>query len=205
MAGRWVGDFKLKCLERRKFSAGGCNGMEIQRCQTWNLQRCFRAKSECGIDAETKIGTNQLINLMLVLVMQLVLTLTTNLQLADVILALLVIRWNFNLMTFMNNFFFARRPIGSCNLVLFVHHRLMRGENLYMILELGRSPLCTVKRETSWWKLWQKRFGSWTKINRQNKKQGRGPPGTQAPPGQVPGDTAKEQTAKPQHDPIFNS
>ena len=38
-------------------------------------------------------------------------------------------------------------------------------KNLYMILELGRSPLCTVKRETSWWKLWQIRFGSWTRSN----------------------------------------
>ena len=46
--------------------------------------------------------------------------------------------------------FLARRPIGSCNLVLLVHHRLMRSENLYKILELGRSPLCIVKRETSW-------------------------------------------------------
>ena len=69
-------------------------------------------------------------------------------------------------------------------------------KKLYMILELGRSPLCTVKRETSWWKLWQKRFGSWTRSNSKNQKQGRGPPGTQAPPGQVPGDTAKEQTSQ---------
>ena len=29
LAGRWVGVFKLKCLEQRKFSAGGCNGLEI--------------------------------------------------------------------------------------------------------------------------------------------------------------------------------
>ena len=43
------------------------------------------------------------------------------------------------------------------------------------------------------------------KATAKTNKQGRGPPGTQAPPGQVPGDTAKEQAAKPQHDPIFNS
>ena len=67
-------------------------------------------------------------------------------------------------------------------------------KNLYMILELGRSPLCTVKRETSWWKLRKTKFGSWTRSN--SKKQGRGPPGTQAPPGQVPGDTAKEKTSQ---------
>ena len=57
-------------------------------------------------------------------------------------------------------------------------------KNLYMILELGRSPLCTVKRETSWWKLWQKRFGSWTRSNSKNKKTRAGParnPGTPRP------------------------
>ena len=68
-------------------------------------------------------------------------------------------------------------------------------KDLYMILELGRSPLCTVKRETSWWKLRTTKFGSWKRSN--SKKQGRGPPGTQAPPGQVPGDTAKERTSQP--------
>ena len=68
-------------------------------------------------------------------------------------------------------------------------------KDLYMILELGRSPLCTVKRETSWWKLRNTKFGSWKRSN--SKKQGRGPPGTQAPPGQVPGDTAKERTSQP--------
>ena len=104
-------------------------------------------------------------------------------------------------------------------------------KNLYIILELGRSPLCTVKRETSWWKLRQttedihqlqqdtpahnelrapmyydkKDLDHGRKATAKTNKQGRGPPGTQAPPGQVPGDTAKEQAAKPQHDPIFNS
>ena len=38
------------------------------------------------------------------------------------------------------------------------------------------------------------KFGSWTRSN--SKKQGRGPPGTQAPPSQVPGDTAKEKTSQ---------
>ena len=104
-------------------------------------------------------------------------------------------------------------------------------KNLYKILELGRSPLCIVKRETSWWKLRQitedihqlqqdtpahnelrapmyydkKDLDHGRKATAKTNKQGRGPPGTQAPPGQVPGDTAKEQAAKPQHDPIFNS
>ena len=52
-------------------------------------------------------------------------------------------------------------------------------KNLYMILELGRSPLCTVKRETSWWKLWQIRFGSWTRSNSKQK--------TRAGPARNPG------------------
>ena len=41
-------------------------------------------------------------------------------------------------------FFFARRPIGPCNLVLFVHHRLMRGEKPV------HDSRIAVKRETSW-------------------------------------------------------
>ena len=38
------------------------------------------------------------------------------------------------------NFFFARRPIGSCNLVLFVHHRLMRGEKSVHDSRIGAKP-----------------------------------------------------------------
>ena len=37
------------------------------------------------------------------------------------------------------NCFFACRPIGSCNLVLYIHHPLMGSENLHMILELDES------------------------------------------------------------------
>ena len=37
-------------------------------------------------------------------------------------------------------FFFARRPIGSCNLVLFVHHRLMRGEKSVHDSRIGAEP-----------------------------------------------------------------
>ena len=37
-------------------------------------------------------------------------------------------------------FFFARRPIGSCNLVLFVHHRLMRGEKSVHDSRIGAKP-----------------------------------------------------------------
>ena len=36
--------------------------------------------------------------------------------------------------------FFARRPIGSCNLVLFVHHRLMRGEKSVHNSRIGAKP-----------------------------------------------------------------
>ena len=36
--------------------------------------------------------------------------------------------------------FFARRPIGSCNLVLFVHHRLMRGEKSVHDSRIGAKP-----------------------------------------------------------------
>ena len=36
--------------------------------------------------------------------------------------------------------FFARRPIGSCNLVLFVHHRLMRGEKSVHDSRIGAEP-----------------------------------------------------------------
>ena len=39
-----------------------------------------------------------------------------------------------------NDFFFARRPIGSCNLVLFVHHRLMRGEKSVHDSRIGAEP-----------------------------------------------------------------
>ena len=38
------------------------------------------------------------------------------------------------------DFFFARRPIGSCNLVLFVHHRLMRGEKSVHDSRIGAEP-----------------------------------------------------------------
>ena len=38
------------------------------------------------------------------------------------------------------NFFFARRPIGSCNLVLFIHHRLMRGEKSVHNSRIGAKP-----------------------------------------------------------------
>ena len=38
------------------------------------------------------------------------------------------------------DFFFARRPIGSCNLVLFVHHRLMRGEKSVHDSRIGAKP-----------------------------------------------------------------
>ena len=37
-------------------------------------------------------------------------------------------------------FFFARRPIGSCNLVLFVHHRLMRSEKSVQNSRIGAKP-----------------------------------------------------------------
>ena len=36
--------------------------------------------------------------------------------------------------------FFARRPIGPCNLVLFVHHRLMRGEKYVHDSRIGAEP-----------------------------------------------------------------
>ena len=36
--------------------------------------------------------------------------------------------------------FFARRPIGSCNLVLFVHHRLMRSEKSVHDSRIGAEP-----------------------------------------------------------------
>ena len=36
--------------------------------------------------------------------------------------------------------FFARRPIGPCNLVLFVHHRLMRGEKSVHDSRIGAEP-----------------------------------------------------------------
>ena len=36
--------------------------------------------------------------------------------------------------------FFARRPIGSCNLVLFIHHRLMRGEKSVHNSRIGAKP-----------------------------------------------------------------
>ena len=36
--------------------------------------------------------------------------------------------------------FFARRPIGSCNLVLFVHHRLMRSEKSVQNSRIGAKP-----------------------------------------------------------------
>ena len=38
-------------------------------------------------------------------------------------------------------------------------------------------------------------------VVEQTAQQGRGPPGTQAPPGQVPGDTATENTNTDNHDP----
>ena len=38
------------------------------------------------------------------------------------------------------SFFFARRPIGPCNLVLFVHHRLMRGEKPVHDSRIGAEP-----------------------------------------------------------------
>ena len=41
---------------------------------------------------------------------------------------------------FMMTLFFARRPIGSCNLVLFVHHRLMRGEKSVHDSRIGAKP-----------------------------------------------------------------
>ena len=44
-----------------------------------------------------------------------------------------------------------------------------------MILELGRSPLCTVKRETSWCKIRKAKLGSWKNGN--SEKPGRGRPG----------------------------
>ena len=37
-------------------------------------------------------------------------------------------------------FFFARRPIGSCNLVLFIHHRLMRGGKSVHNSRIGAKP-----------------------------------------------------------------
>ena len=36
--------------------------------------------------------------------------------------------------------FVARRPIGSCNLVLFVHHWLMRGEKAVHDSRIGAKP-----------------------------------------------------------------
>ena len=39
-----------------------------------------------------------------------------------------------------NDFFFARRPIGSCNLVLLVHHRLMEGEKSVHDSRIGAEP-----------------------------------------------------------------
>ena len=37
-------------------------------------------------------------------------------------------------------FFFARRPIGSCNLVLFIHHWLMRGRKSVHNSRIGAKP-----------------------------------------------------------------
>ena len=39
-----------------------------------------------------------------------------------------------------NLLFFARRPIGSCNLVLFIHHWLMRGRKSVHNSRIGAKP-----------------------------------------------------------------
>ena len=57
--------------------------------------------------------------------------------------------------------------------------------------------------ETSWCMIEKAISGSW--LNSDSEKPGQGPPGTQAPPGQVPGDTAREKTPNNNMIQSFNS
>ena len=105
-----MGVLKLKCLEQRKFSPGCAKHSLVYgntKVPDVEPPAVFQSQILGNLNAvsmlKLRLVIDQLINSMLVLVMQLVLTLTTNLQLADFILAWLVIRWDFNLMTFMNN------------------------------------------------------------------------------------------------------
>ena len=67
-----------------------------------------------------------------------------------------------------------------------------------MILELGRSPLCTVRRETSWCKIRKGTLGSWRKATGKNKGEARQEP--RHPPARCP-ETRQEKEGNQQHDP----
>ena len=90
----------------------------------------------------------------------------------------------FNAQRILSNvdFFFARRPIGPCNLVLFVHHRLMRGEKSVHDSRIGAEPF--VHCET--WDILVKitKDKIWIMDEKQQQKTRAGParnPGTPRP------------------------
>ena len=101
-------------------------------------------------------------------------------------------------------FFFARRPIGSCNLVLFVHHRLMRGEKSVHDSRIGAEPF--VHCET--WDILVKIMTNkiWIMDEKQQQKnKGGARQEPRHPPARCPETRQRKKPAKPQHDPIFNS
>ena len=72
----------------------------------------------------------------------------------------------------------------------------MRGEKSVHDSRIGAEPFVHCETWDILVKIMTKKIWLMDEKQQQNKKQGRGPPGTQAPPGQVPGDTAKEKTSQ---------
>ena len=85
-------------------------------------------------------------------------------------------------------FIFCSQPLSSCNLVLLVHPLVMRSRKSVQDSRIGAMPslqVTQVKRTCNCFK-----SCCWT-VSKQTTETGQGPPGTQAPCGEVPGDTAK--------------
>ena len=95
-------------------------------------------------------------------------------------------KWIFRLKP--NFFFFCSQPLSSCNLVLLVHPLVMRSRKSVQDSRIGAMPslqVTQVKRTCNCFK-----SCCWT-VSKQTTETGQGPPGTQAPCGEAPGDTAK--------------
>ena len=79
-------------------------------------------------------------------------------------------------------FFFARRPIGPCNLVLLVHHRLMRGEKSVHDSRIGAEPFVHCETWDFLVQIWKSK--TWIMEEQQQRKTRAGParnPGTPRP------------------------
>ena len=101
-------------------------------------------------------------------------------------------------------FFFARRPIGSCNLVLFVHHRLMRGEKSVHDSRIGAEPFVHCETWDILVKIMTNKIWIMDEKQQQTKNKGGARQEPRHPPARCPETRQRKKPAKPQHDPIFN-